>query len=144
MYCYRAGWILLIAYSVEEAAEYLELLKLNETRADTIVADLNRKAADKPPTRNLLSVDNEKRQLCAAAIGLLTSIRSISTTDAQRLIGTFGSLRNIAEASIDQLSLCPGLGASKVLKVYAAFRHSFLLESEKSLIINIYYSFVVK
>ena len=32
MFCYRAGWTLLLCYSVEEAAEYIENLKLAETR----------------------------------------------------------------------------------------------------------------
>jgi hypothetical protein len=45
MYCYRSGWTLLLAYSVEEAAEYLELLKVAEKRANDVVVVAKKKAA---------------------------------------------------------------------------------------------------
>uniref|UniRef100_A0A915AFS8 ERCC1-like central domain-containing protein n=1 Tax=Parascaris univalens TaxID=6257 RepID=A0A915AFS8_PARUN len=60
------------------------------------------------------------------AVDLLCGIRSISTSDAQRLIGTFGSIAAIANADIERLSLCPGLGPVKAENIFTFFRIPFI------------------
>lgn len=130
MYCYNAGWTLILAYSVEEAAEYLESFKLTERKVGEIVSEAAKKVTKPPPKTVVdLAVDKDKKAMCDAAVNLLASIRSISRTDAQRLIGTFGSLRNIAEASVDQLSLCPGLGEQKAKRLYDTLRDPFVVNA---------------
>jgi DNA excision repair protein ERCC-1 len=132
MYCYRAGWTLILAHSVEEAAEYLESFKVTERRVGEIVSDAAKKVTKPPPKTVVdLTVDKDKKAMCDAAVNLLASIRSVSRTDAQRLIGTFGSVRNIAEASVDQLSLCPGLGEQKAKRLHDTLRDSFIVNAPK-------------
>ncbi len=51
----------------------------------------------------------------------LTSVRGINKTDVLTLSSSFGSLKNIINCSMEELSLCPGLGARKVKNLYDAF-----------------------
>lgn len=59
------------------------------------------------------------------AAKFLTVIRSLTISDAQRLIATFGSIQKIANADIDRLLLCPGLGPTKAGNIHAFFRTDF-------------------
>ncbi|CAG9535908.1 unnamed protein product [Cercopithifilaria johnstoni] len=119
LFCYRTGWTLMLCYSAEEAAEYLENLYFsknkNEQSAVNAVQERKRKRLCLPED------DNELHQ----AAKFLTVIRSLTISDAQRLIATFGSIRKIANADIDRLLLCPGLGPTKARNVHAFFRTTF-------------------
>ncbi|VDO59232.1 unnamed protein product, partial [Onchocerca flexuosa] len=59
------------------------------------------------------------------AIKFLSVIRSLTASDAQRLIVTFGNIQKIASADIDRLLLCPGLGPTKARNIHAFFRATF-------------------
>ncbi len=48
-------------------------------------------------------------------------MRGINKTDVLTLSSSFGSLKNIINCSMEELSLCPGLGARKVKNLYDAF-----------------------
>ncbi|VDM78030.1 unnamed protein product [Strongylus vulgaris] len=76
--CYRMDWTLVLCYSVEEAAEYIENLKLADNRDPTF-----------------------------------------------KLLYNFGTLKAIAEASEEQLALCPGLGPIRAKNLYNYLRTSF-------------------
>ncbi|VDN30839.1 unnamed protein product [Gongylonema pulchrum] len=119
LFCYRTGWTLVLCYSAEEAAEYLENLHIsrykNEQCAVNAIQERKRKRL------GLAENYDEFNQ----AVSFLTAIRSVTTTDAQRLLATFGSVRKIANADIDRLLLCPGLGPTKAGKIHAFFRASF-------------------
>ncbi|KAK6727703.1 hypothetical protein RB195_005407 [Necator americanus] len=110
--CYRMDWTMVLCYSVEEAAEYIENLKLADTRDATF---------KKPVT---VPVD-ERTTLQNAAVGLLTGARSVTKADAQRLLYNFGSLKAIAEASEERLALCPGLGPIRAKNLYNYLRTPF-------------------
>jgi len=55
----------------------------------------------------------------------LTAIRGVNKTDVLTLSSTFGSFKNIAECSMEELSLCPGLGARKVKNLHETFHAPF-------------------
>ncbi|VDK78754.1 unnamed protein product [Litomosoides sigmodontis] len=119
LFCYRSDWTLVLCYSAEEAAEYLENLHIsrnkNEQSAVNAVQERKRKRLCLPDD------DNELHQ----AAKFLTVIRSLTISDAQRLIATFGSVQKIANADIDRLLLCPGLGPTKAGNIHAFFRTAF-------------------
>lgn len=62
-----------------------------------------------------------------SAIKFLSSIRSVTNTDAKRLLNTFGSICEISNATKEDLELCPGLGPVKAENVYKFFRTPFLV-----------------
>ncbi|KAL6729595.1 hypothetical protein Aduo_000638 [Ancylostoma duodenale] len=111
--CYRMDWTLVLCYSVEEAAEYIENFKLADSRDPAF-----KKPAASVPV-------DERTALQNAAIGILTGARSVTKTDAQRLLYNFGSLKAIAEASEEQLALCPGLGPIRAKNLYNYLRTPF-------------------
>ncbi|CAB3408497.1 unnamed protein product [Caenorhabditis bovis] len=111
MMCYRQGWTLVICYSVEEAAEYIENFKLSQSKDVTF---------KKPGAEN---DGNERAQLHEIAVGILTAARGITKTDAQRLLFNFGTLENIGKADEAKLALSPGLGPIKAKNLYS-FLHT--------------------
>ncbi|KAI1712104.1 NUBPL iron-transfer p-loop NTPase domain-containing protein [Ditylenchus destructor] len=121
MFCYRAGWILILCYTVEEAAEYLENLKISEKRSpeQLINSYQNYKLQkEQQVSGRKVPTDKEKnQQLYDQAVKFLSSIRSISQSDAKRLLGTFGSIQGISKANKEQLEMCPGLGPIKAVNV---------------------------
>ncbi|WKX89544.1 hypothetical protein Q1695_008869 [Nippostrongylus brasiliensis] len=110
--CYRMDWTIVLCYSVEEAAEYIENLKFADTRDPTF----------KKPV--FVPVD-ERTALQNAAVGILTGARSVTKADAQRLLFNFGSLKAISEASEEQLALCPGLGPIRAKNLFNYLRTPF-------------------
>ncbi|VDL73022.1 unnamed protein product [Nippostrongylus brasiliensis] len=110
--CYRMDWTIVLCYSVEEAAEYIENLKFADTRDPTF----------KKPV--FVPVD-ERTALQNAAVGILTGARSVTKADAQRLLFNFGTLKAISEASEEQLALCPGLGPIRAKNLFNYLRTPF-------------------
>ncbi|CAI5438256.1 unnamed protein product [Caenorhabditis angaria] len=110
MMCYRQSWTLVVCYSVEEAAEYIENFKLSQSKDVTF----------KKPNQS--ATDDARQKALEAAIGILTSARNISKTDAQRLLFNFGTLENICKADESQLALSPGLGPIKAKNLHAFLR----------------------
>ena len=55
----------------------------------------------------------------------LTSVKSVSKTDASTLLATFGSLENILEANIEDLSGCPGFGPHKASRLHKVLQENF-------------------
>ncbi|VDD87616.1 unnamed protein product [Enterobius vermicularis] len=108
LFCCRTGWTLVLCYSVEEAAEYLESFHMSRNKDEKAAIQAN-------------ATDGNIK----AVVEILSSIRAVSTSDAQRLIGTFGSLKAIANADVETLLLCPGLGNVKAENVYKFFRTFF-------------------
>uniref|UniRef100_A0AC34FGE4 DisA/LigA helix-hairpin-helix motif domain-containing protein n=1 Tax=Panagrolaimus sp. ES5 TaxID=591445 RepID=A0AC34FGE4_9BILA len=125
MFCYRGGWTLILCYSVEEAAEYIENLKISERKKPEEVLQGREQWKQKQiagPSRPQ-NMDRQKQKLAfEAAVKFLSSIRSVTQSDAKRLLGSFGTLKNIAQANKDDLSVTPGLGPIKAQNVYSFFR----------------------
>jgi len=98
---------IMCAWSPGEAAKYIETYKALEKKS----ADVLKERVE----------DNYIAQMT----NVLTSIRSINKTDVATLLGTFGSLRNIAHAEIEDLIECQGFGEAKCKRLYDAFRNPF-------------------
>lgn len=97
---------LILTWSVEEAARYIETYKAYENKPPDII-------------QGMLESDYYT-VLC----DVLTSIRSVNKTDVYTLATTFGTLQAIINASQEELNICPGLGDKKVQRIFEAFRTS--------------------
>eukprot|EP00297_Palpitomonas_bilix_P009291 CAMPEP_0113879020 /NCGR_PEP_ID=MMETSP0780_2-20120614/7003_1 /TAXON_ID=652834 /ORGANISM="Palpitomonas bilix" /LENGTH=353 /DNA_ID=CAMNT_0000865549 /DNA_START=238 /DNA_END=1299 /DNA_ORIENTATION=- /assembly_acc=CAM_ASM_000599 len=94
---------LVLAWSADEAARYLESFKAFEHKGPEVIQG------------------KVEQDYFAKLIDILTSIRSVNKSDAMTLASTFGSLHAIATASIEELTMCPGLGEKKVKNIIEAF-----------------------
>uniref|UniRef100_A0A8C4NM29 Excision repair cross-complementation group 1 n=1 Tax=Eptatretus burgeri TaxID=7764 RepID=A0A8C4NM29_EPTBU len=94
--CVLADCTLILAWSSQEAANYLETYKAYENKP----ADLLKEKTDD--------------DYLSRVTDCLTTVKSINRTDVLTLVNTFGSLADIIKASKEDLSLCPGLGPQKV------------------------------
>uniref|UniRef100_A0A8V5GZC5 DNA excision repair protein ERCC-1 n=1 Tax=Melopsittacus undulatus TaxID=13146 RepID=A0A8V5GZC5_MELUD len=103
--CVLSDCTLLLAWSPEEAARYLETFKAFE---------------QKPP--DLLRERRERGFMSDC----LTSIKAVNRTDALSLLSTFGSLAAMAAASKEDLSLCPGVGPQKAKRLFDVLHEPFL------------------
>jgi DNA excision repair protein ERCC-1 len=56
---------------------------------------------------------------------VLTTCKPMNKTDAATVWQHFGNLKGIAQASQDELALCPGLGKVKTQRLYAALHKPF-------------------
>jgi Helix-hairpin-helix domain len=56
---------------------------------------------------------------------VLTSVRGVNKTDVMTLTSNFGSLKRIAQAGPDEMSLLPGFGEVKVKRLREAFSQPF-------------------
>lgn len=65
-----------------------------------------------------------------AALKFLASIKTITTSDAKRLLGAFGSISAIAKCSADRLNSCPGLGQVKCQRLHDFFNSDILLPAK--------------
>lgn len=61
----------------------------------------------------------------------LTSIKSINKNDVVTLANTFGSLKSMMSASVEEISLCPGFGETKVRRLYDTFHASWKKKPKK-------------
>eukprot|EP00802_Teleaulax_amphioxeia_P017947 Tamp_18120.p1 GENE.Tamp_18120~~Tamp_18120.p1 ORF type:complete len:418 (+),score=101.20 Tamp_18120:180-1256(+) len=102
------GWTLILAWSPEEAARYLETYQTYEHKqADNIQQRI-------------------EGDYLSRATDVLTTIRSVNRTDVANLSTSLGSLACMMAASKERLALCPGVGDKKVQRIYEAFHQPFL------------------
>lgn len=99
---------LILAWSWIEAARYLETFKAYENKSATLIKE--KIEADFLPKAN----------------DVLTSIRSVNKTDVVTLLSTFGTVRGLMNTSMEELSLCPGVGAKKVRHLLETFQEPFM------------------
>ncbi|XP_078061299.1 DNA excision repair protein ERCC-1 [Mustelus asterias] len=99
---------MILAWSAEEAGRYLETYKSYENKPSDILKE-------KVETDYLSKVTD-----------CLTTVKSVNKTDSLTLIGTFKSLKDVVEASREELSLCPGLGPQKARRLFDVFHEPFL------------------
>lgn len=123
MICFREAWTLVVVYTVEEAAEYIELFKTTQKKEITI----KKKAIDDGGDS---SISDERRRMREAAIGFLTTARSITKTDADRLLFHFGTLQAISTATETAISACPGVGPIKAKNLYS-FLHAVITPNDQ-------------
>ncbi|KAG0151937.1 hypothetical protein CROQUDRAFT_129742 [Cronartium quercuum f. sp. fusiforme G11] len=96
-----------IAWSNAEAARYIQLFKSFERKPP----DLIKERTDQTYLTQLSSV--------------LTTVNGLNKTDVLTLASSFGSFRNLTEASSTELSRCPGLGEKKVNRLIDSFNSTF-------------------
>lgn len=98
----------LLAWSVAEAARYLETLRAYARKP----ADLIKERSDGGFVSQLAEC--------------LTLVRPLSRSDVATLQATYGSLANIVRASDQELAACPGLGERKVRRLRQTFTEPFV------------------
>lgn len=103
-----AGFTLFLAWSSEEAGRYLELFKMSE---------------NKPPDMIKERIEGD---YMSKLTDCLTQVKSVNRTDVMTLSSTFGSLKNIMEASPEDLAQCPGFGQQKVRRLVNSFNAPFV------------------
>lgn len=101
----RSNMTLMLCWTVEDAAMYLEKYKLSEDKpADVIM--------EKPTNHEY------EGALDQYMIDALSESRSINRTDATSIVSLFDTFERISEASPEELSLCPGVGILKAQRLY--------------------------
>ncbi|KAI8999445.1 restriction endonuclease type II-like protein [Gaertneriomyces semiglobifer] len=111
--CVYNNFTIILAWSQEEAARYLETFKAYE---------------HKPPDLIKERVDNDYSSKLTDA---LTNIKSVNKTDVWTLASAFGSLQKIMSATAEELSDCPGFGEQKIRRLQEAFTQPFILNKRQ-------------
>ncbi|XP_062508126.1 DNA excision repair protein ERCC-1-like isoform X2 [Corticium candelabrum] len=99
---------LMLAWSFEEAARYLETYKSFEA---------------KPPDMLMERVEKDYH---SRLVDALTTVKAVNKTDVVTLSETFGRLTDIVNASVDELAVCPGVGQKKAQRLHALFHEPFV------------------
>jgi DNA excision repair protein ERCC-1 len=99
---------LILAFSLVEAARYLEAYKLFENKPVDVI------------TERIEDTDYDGRLADA-----LKTIRSVNKTDVITLQTSFSSFAGMAQASLVDLTMCPGVGEKKAKRIYDIFRQPF-------------------
>jgi DNA excision repair protein ERCC-1 len=154
------GFTLLLAWTWQEAARYLETFKAYENKPPTSIQEKVRIACNcslavfciascilyscytlKVRTSNyyravLLTTSNyyqthlQTQQVntdyLAKVQDCLCSVPAVNKTDVLTLVSTFGSMQGVCEASMEEMTLCPGLGDKKVMNLYEALHSPFI------------------
>ena len=105
--CVINNMTLILAWSNEEAARYLETFKAYESKD---ASSIQRR---------------EQTNFADQVSDVLCAVRSVNKTDGAQLMSQFGTLRGLLAAPMDELSLCPGIGEKKVRRLYEAFHKPF-------------------
>ncbi|KAI9256540.1 restriction endonuclease type II-like protein, partial [Phascolomyces articulosus] len=101
------NFTLVLSWSKEEAARYLETFKVLEHTPPDLIRERSKEDY----------ADTLERSL--------TNVRSVNKTDVLTLRTHFHSLKGIANAKADQLAMCPGFGEQKVKRLQQAFVQPF-------------------
>jgi DNA excision repair protein ERCC-1 len=101
----------ILGWSLQECARYLETFKLLDKKSAASIQE-RIEAGYLPRLEDALTV-----------------IRSVNKTDVRVLSRTFGSLKEIMAAPMEDLALCQGLGDKKVRRLFLAFNEPFLASS---------------
>lgn len=106
--CILSDLTLILSWSPEEAARYLETYKCYE-----------QKPADALKER----IESD---FMSRITDCLTTVKSVNKTDSCTLLTTFGTLSDLASASREDLSLCPGFGPQKAKRLFDTLHEPFL------------------
>ncbi|KAG0683353.1 ssDNA endonuclease and repair protein rad10 [Pichia californica] len=108
---------LILAWTNEQCATYLQNLKYVEKEASKQIIQGSR-------TKDEDVIANEGKYL-ERVMNTVSSIKSVSQSDAKRLLIKYGSVRGIIEANADELPDIQGLGQLKVNRLLKTFNGSF-------------------
>lgn len=103
--CIKANLTLMVCWTEDDAAMYLEKYKLSE---------------DKPADSIMEKATNYEYEdaLDQYVISALSEIKGVNRTDGASLVGLFDSFERISKATPEELSICPGVGLVKAYKIY--------------------------
>jgi len=107
--CLLGSCTLLCAWSHEECARWIETIKCYEHKPAAAIQE-----------RSPASSDSLGRLTHA-----LGAVRGVNKTDAASLAVQFTSVGDLFKATPEQLSECPGLGPTKVRRLFEAFHQPF-------------------
>lgn len=128
--CLLANLTLILCWNYEEAGRYLETYKAYEYKNADLIQE---KAIFSTNFNNANQIEKANNSnFIINYTEFLCEIKSINKTDASTLRQTFGSIKNLSEAGKSELSIVPGLGPSKVTRLYDIFRTPFLLNSNNN------------
>ncbi|CAE6399983.1 hypothetical protein ACGC1H_006841 [Rhizoctonia solani] len=116
--CLLNGITVVVAWSAEEAGQYLATYKLYEFKSHQLIKE---------------RVDADYQSVLRA---VLTTVRGVNKTDVMTLKTNFGSFSNIVHAPTEDLQLCPGFGPTKVRRLREAFNKPFYSTGQKPLNMN--------
>jgi len=105
--CLLNNITVIVAWSADEAGQYLTAYKWSEHRAPTLICE----RVDKTPNALLRTA--------------LTTIPRVNKTDVETLCTSFGSFARMAQADAAQLARLPGFGPKKVARLKDAFERPF-------------------
>ncbi|KAH7339989.1 restriction endonuclease type II-like protein [Rhizoctonia solani] len=111
--CLLNSITVVVAWSVEEAGQYLATFKLYEFKSHQLIKE---------------RVDADYQSMLRAA---LTTVRGVNKTDVMTLKTNFGSFSNIVHATTEDMQLCPGFGPTKVRRLHEAFNKPFYSTGQK-------------
>lgn len=98
---------LVLSWSEEEAARYLETLKAFDGHDASIIKK------------------REETNFVDQVASVLAECKGVNKTDSQQLLAQFGNFRSMVAASMDELALVPGVGEVKVKRLHDAFHKPF-------------------
>ena len=98
---------LILAWSEEEAARYLETFKAFDGKDATLIQK------------------REQTHFADQVADFLTACKTVNKTDSAMLLQQFGSLARLAQAGADDLALVAGMGQVKVKRLHEAWHKPF-------------------
>jgi DNA excision repair protein ERCC-1 len=98
---------LILAWSEEEAARYLETFKAFDGKDASLIQK------------------REQSNFVDQVADFLTTCKGVNKTDSASLLGQFGSIQKLTKAGPDDLALIPGMGEVKVRRLYDALHKPF-------------------
>jgi DNA excision repair protein ERCC-1 len=104
--CIAKNATLIVGFSEFECARYLETFKLYEKKTPEMIRGEQKSAAHEDVFADCV-----------------TSVKSVNKSDAAQLGTTFGTMRALASAKVEELLLCPGLGMKKARRIVDAFEN---------------------
>ena len=116
--CILYEFTLLVSWTDEESARYLETYKIMEGKS----------------AENLLDTQqHQSNDYLTKYTEMITQVKSVNKSDAQTLLHAFGSLESILNATNEQLTVCPGLGALKAQRLFQSFNQPFKRIKQKQM-----------
>jgi DNA excision repair protein ERCC-1 len=132
--CIFCHLTMILCWSSEEAGRYLETYKAYEFKSAEPIMEKAASIVGTSTSTVSSSTSNAVSSNDAQFINLYTDfllqIKSVNKTDASTLRHTFGSIKQLSEATKAELNLCPGLGPLKVRRVFDIFRQPFLIKKQ--------------
>ncbi|CAF1196146.1 unnamed protein product [Adineta steineri] len=114
--CILYDLTLLVSWTDEESARYLETYRIMEGKSAETLMDTQQ---------------HQSTDYLTKLIDVMTQVKSVNKTDAQTLLHAFNSLETLLNASNEQLCVCPGLGTLKAQRLYQAFNQPFKRQKQK-------------